>query len=289
MNGLRRAVGGRQRAFTLVELLVVIGIIALLISILLPSLSKAREAAKRTACLSNLRQVHQALMLYAHRNKDQVPLGFISNGIQEDTNEQTQFNYSLVRGSRFTTIGLLFAEDRGKLEPRIFYCPSYTGNLHQYDTQIAPFYAFFSNQAGATVPATVRTGYGIRPEVDFGNPPEGNGTTVFFPPVPRLSKLKNKAIVSDIVNGPEVAGMWDRVRLQHDKGAQILYANGSAGFVHRDNFMPWLNNLTTSFTGEIANRSFRTIWAIMDREGGSYDRTGNMYNPPSGWGAYEIP
>src|SRR6188768_2543724 len=65
-----------RRAFTLVELLVVIGIIAVLIGILLPSLAKARESAKRTACLSNLRQAHLAFVYYAGVNRDQVPLGY---------------------------------------------------------------------------------------------------------------------------------------------------------------------------------------------------------------------
>src|SRR3954464_12741174 len=65
----------RHRAFTLVELLVVIGIIALLISILLPSLSKARESAKRTQCLSNLRTINQMLVMYSLNYKDLVPLG----------------------------------------------------------------------------------------------------------------------------------------------------------------------------------------------------------------------
>ena len=66
--------------FTLIELLVVVAIIALLVSVLLPALSAAREQARSAYCLSNLRQQGQAIMYYAGDYSDYLPTYDINNG-----------------------------------------------------------------------------------------------------------------------------------------------------------------------------------------------------------------
>ncbi len=75
----------RERGFTLIELLVVIAIIAILSSLLLPALSRAKERARRASCLNNLRQFVLATQLYAIDNDQKLPRGETDNANKKDT------------------------------------------------------------------------------------------------------------------------------------------------------------------------------------------------------------
>ncbi|HSI35449.1 MAG TPA: prepilin-type N-terminal cleavage/methylation domain-containing protein [Tepidisphaeraceae bacterium] len=109
---------GRRPAFTLVELLVVIGIIALLISILLPSLSKAREQGNRVKCLSNMRQLGLAMQLYTGDNKGAVPRPSTATGQFED--------WIYWQSARDPNEGRLvkYQGDGGTFNPELYRCPS---------------------------------------------------------------------------------------------------------------------------------------------------------------------
>ena len=88
------------KAFTLVELLVVIGIIALLISVLLPSLNRARQQANLVKCQSNLRSVGQTLSIYYSENRNYLPLGLYQrfNVASTPENKQTQWFWTFALG-----------------------------------------------------------------------------------------------------------------------------------------------------------------------------------------------
>jgi len=135
----------RRKGFTLVELLVVIGIIALLISILLPSLNRARETANRVKCGSNMRQIGQAILLYANENKGNYPRTrynstiSTANGSWDITNTNTAVDPFVPPGSGKIkdndVIPAIFLLIRTQdITPEVFVCPSSNDEKDIYGT-----------------------------------------------------------------------------------------------------------------------------------------------------------
>jgi prepilin-type N-terminal cleavage/methylation domain-containing protein/prepilin-type processing-associated H-X9-DG protein len=115
------------QAFTLVELLIVISIVALLAALLLPALASAREAGRKANCLSNLRQIGIAIQAYAIDNGGKIPYGPkappFSNpsDFYPSTGSPTSL-ISLQNGAP-VGLGLLLQAHIGN-QPRILFCPS---------------------------------------------------------------------------------------------------------------------------------------------------------------------
>ena len=198
--------------FTLVELLVVIGIIALLMSFLVPALGKANAAAKRTYCLANLRNVYRAFYTYADANRGQVPLGYrIVSG-----NPSKQYNsmlYSATTG-KFVEFGLLYKAGLMN-SPAAFFCPSESNPQSMLNTSTNPWPPGSTNVNGFA-------GYAGRPDVvipdDLSLAPPNS--------MPKWSTFKGKAILADvntlIANLADLLATERELRIAHEVGERKL-------------------------------------------------------------------
>jgi prepilin-type N-terminal cleavage/methylation domain-containing protein/prepilin-type processing-associated H-X9-DG protein len=232
----------RIAGFTLIELLVVISIIALLLAILLPSLSKAREQAKTVRCLSNLKQIGLAMHMYAQDSNMKVP------------RDETDGLWSVLF---MRYIGGLSDEVEHYSEVKIYDCPSYPDREQTVDYCINAWDIKSGNTIGKEQRGATRLDVFPRPgQTIYLADYEYDRDAVHIQIVRRADDaqmLKDKLRWLDVyaqVHLPSSDVQRRVARNRHDKSANCLFVDGHASRVNPLELTPWDFGLPRTESGK---------------------------------------
>jgi len=227
--------------FTLIEVLVVIAIIALLVAILLPSLSRVRDQAKRTVCASNQHQLMLAVQMYASANRGMAPYTLDFWNASLTWIVYNDFANTEPRG--FLNLGLLYA-GRQIRDPKVYYCPAMTQFPHVYP---AGWFDFRAGEGGGEQKATSYM-YALGGQID--RYPKGERTNT------RLEDLKREAIVTGMFLAKRDKHQRDSVWM-HRGGMNAGFADGSVQFFKvKPQVIAWAAKLSAA--GDIDSNDYFT-------------------------------
>lgn len=240
-----------RRAFTLVELLVVIAIIALLVAILLPALANARKAARAAACLANLRSMGQGLTLYNSDHKDVVIPSFNMTGTQGGAGVPLDGWAPILDRDKYMPAGIGSSVDGNP-----FYCPDTydvagvaTGQTGTDPNNPKGWHEWpFERQGTANVPVTIpdrgfnrvfRVAYWINADNPIGavadiTPDLYYTASVGYGPSP-LGLFIRPTRVSAFAQPSRLIALADGVYAGRQRDNQIGTTNSRIGFRHPGN------------------------------------------------------
>jgi prepilin-type processing-associated H-X9-DG protein/prepilin-type N-terminal cleavage/methylation domain-containing protein len=199
--------------FTLVELLVVIGIIALLISVLMPALNKARASAMQITCLSNLRQVDLAFYAYSLDNKSKVPGSYWEGPINLDWGGVNNALYQ-ANPHAYTHPFQTSVLKKYLVTDRVLTCPLAARPNGFFD------YTMVIRMAGAKTNLRARMSYPLHPE-------QSSSPRAYFPAIPLLVE-ENQFWYNSVDDDGSFANA-DQFSHRHSGKSNIAYLDGSVG------------------------------------------------------------
>lgn len=239
------------RAFSLIDVLVTMAVVALLIGVMLPGLSQARETTRRIVCASNVRQLGLGVAMYADNSQNRIPYSVFArpgHGVEESELGETVVlrveGYTTADGSApsvpdfWDGLGLLFEGDYLPAPP-VFYCPSHSG-----DHPFGRYARRWQNDGGEIVGNYQYRGVGP------------NGATRLFQIEPARS-----ALVTD--------GMRTQLDYNHQRGMNVLRAD--LAIVWYSDVAGILRNSLPTDEASTSSMAMENAWLQIDRQTAGID------------------